>query len=119
MGEKKNMGKDKDPRFYIANVAASALLVAGIGYITRANLNASKKASDKASSCPVTDGDKDALCGALSVGAAVAVMDRVPGAGLAGMAAAAAPFALLDEKSRCTGLCAMSGVLCAYLFAEK
>ena len=69
---------ERDARFWAANVAVAALLVGGIRYLARSSRYRYDHQVDKQTLIST-------LCGAGSIGAAVAIVDRIPGAGLAGM----------------------------------
>merc|ERR1712216_571743 len=121
------MSDKHDTRFYVANVAAAALLVSGIcnlasGITSRAASKEEDKAGKKETGCPLGDlGHNFAQAtGTISVAASVAMIDRLPFAGLFGVLAALAPMS--HSETRAAACPAMSFVAladCAYLFFTK
>eukprot|EP00658_Telonema_sp_P-2_P039386 TRINITY_DN28183_c0_g1_i1.p3 TRINITY_DN28183_c0_g1~~TRINITY_DN28183_c0_g1_i1.p3 ORF type:complete len:126 (-),score=29.24 TRINITY_DN28183_c0_g1_i1:365-742(-) len=121
------MASDKDWRFYVANIAATALLVNGISYLARGSKSKDKsEGEEEKASCPFSckglfqEHDFATACGVVSVAGAVCMQDRLPYAGAAGALASVLPFAHSETRSSaCPLTTAVSLAACGYLFYSK
>merc|ERR1712216_363627 len=111
---------ERDNRFYIANIAAATLLVNGIGALSKP----APECDDKKSECPlacVTGPHRiNHVSGVLAVAGSVALMDRLPFAGVFGILASILPYTHEETRNKTCHFSALVAVAsCAYLFMEK
>merc|ERR1711907_321350 len=115
--------ENKETRFYVAGVGAAALMANGISLLSRKTAQDCKDEDKKEKSkCPVPGVSGHGfgqVCGTIAVGASIAMIDRIPLAGIFGMVASLLPYSHAETRKQCpfTTLIALGS--CIYMFATK